>query len=142
MRFWDSSAVIPLCVDEAPTGSVKRLAEEDNAFVVWWSTPIECYAALTRRRREEIFTSADEEHARRLLLLLFEQWTEIEPGREVRETAMRILRLHPLRAADSLQLAAALVWANGRPRGHEFVCLDQRLRNAAHLEGFQTFPAI
>ena len=52
MRFWDSSAIIPLCVDEAPSVRVKRLAEEDSALIVWWGTPIECYSALARRRRE------------------------------------------------------------------------------------------
>lgn len=140
MRFWDSSAIIPLCVEEGPSVRVKRLAEEDSALVVWWGTPIECFSALARRRREELITSADEEHAQQALAVLFEVWTEIEPSREVREATMRILRRHPLRAEDSLQLAAALVWANWRPTGHEFVCLDQRLRDAAHNEGFTLTP--
>ena len=140
MRFWDSSAIIPLCVDEAPSVRVKRLAEEDSALIVWWGTPIECYSALARRRREEMITSTDEELAQYALALLLEAWTEIEASRDVREAALRILRRHPLRAADSLQLAAALVWANWRPAGHEFICLDQRLRDAAHYEGFTLVP--
>lgn len=59
---------------------------------------------------------------------------------EVRNQAIRLLGLHPLRAADALQLAAALVWADRRPRGHPFVCLDAGLREAAHAEGFSVLP--
>jgi predicted nucleic acid-binding protein len=68
-------------------------------------------------------------------------WTEVEPSQEVREQARRALRLHPLRAADALQLAAALVWIQGQPGGQHFVCLDRRLREAAQREGFLIFPS-
>lgn len=140
MKFWDASAIIPLCVDEPPTLRLKKLAEEDSALVIWWGTPIECYSALARRRREDIVTRAEEEQARSILSQMLEAWTEIEPSREIRERAGRILLLHPLRAADSLQLAAAQVWANRHPSDHDFVCLDQRLRDAAHREGFRVLP--
>jgi hypothetical protein len=142
MKFWDSSAIIPLCVDEVPTTRIKRLADEDSALVVWWATPIECYAALARHRREGMFTATDEGQAQRVLSLLCDRWTEIEPSREIREVAMRVLRLHSLRAADSLQLAAALIWAHGHASRHVFVSLDQRLREAASLEGFSVLPEI
>jgi hypothetical protein len=142
MKFWDSSAIIPLCVDEVPTTRIKRLADEDSALVVWWTTPIECYAALARRRREGMLTATDEGQAQRVLSLLCDRWTEIEPSREIREVAMRVLRLHSLRAADSLQLAAALIWAHGHASGLVFVSLDQRLREAASLEGFSVLPEI
>jgi len=64
MKFWDASAIIPLCVDQPPTPRLRRLAEKDSALVVWWATPIECYSALARRRREELFTQVEEEQAR------------------------------------------------------------------------------
>ena len=63
-------------------------------------------------------------------------WQEVEAGDLVRETAIRLLRVHPLRAADSLQLAAAFVAAEGRPSTLEFVTLDDRLALAAQREGF------
>jgi uncharacterized protein with PIN domain len=72
MKFWDSSAIIPLCVEEAPTARVKRLAEEDPALLVWWGTQIECHSALARRRREEIITREDGERAQHALTLLLE----------------------------------------------------------------------
>lgn len=69
-------------------------------------------------------------------------WTEVEPSEAVREQAARVLRLHPLRAADSLQLAAAMVWCQGDPSHGEFVCLDHRLRDAARREGFVILPRV
>jgi len=60
----------------------------------------------------------------------------IEPVDVVLETARRLLRVHPLRAADSFQLAAAFLAAEGRPSTLEFVCLDDRLVIAAQREGF------
>jgi predicted nucleic acid-binding protein len=140
VKFWDASAIIPLCLQEPQTALLKRIAEEDGAIIAWWATPVEVYSALARRRRENILSKADEDQARQVLAKLAEGWTEIVPSMKVREHAGRALLLHPLRAADSLQLAAALVWAGGHASGHQFVCLDQRLREAAHQEGFLILP--
>jgi len=140
VKFWDASAIIPLCVRESPSPLVKRIAEQDAALVVWWTTPVECYSAFARRRRDEILTRAQEDQARQAVLRLAAEWTDVQPSHQVREGAGRTLLLHPLRAADALQLAAALVWADGRVTRHGFVCLDQRLREAAQREGFEVLP--
>jgi predicted nucleic acid-binding protein len=50
--------------------------------------------------------------------------------------AVRLLEARELRAADSLQLAAALVWCQQRPARRNFVCADERLAKAAEAEGF------
>ncbi|MGH9800419.1 MAG: hypothetical protein ACRD82_08655, partial [Blastocatellia bacterium] len=63
-------------------------------------------------------------------------WDEIAPSDEVRTLAERLLRKHQLRAADSLQLAAALVWCNSYPKGRAFISDDGRLLIAAETEGF------
>ena len=63
-------------------------------------------------------------------------WAEVTAAARIRERALRALATHPLRAADAVQLAAALVAAEDRPRGHHFVCGDLRLREAATREGF------
>lgn len=140
MKFWDASAVIPLCVDEPPSLRVRKITEEDGTLIVWWTTPVECYSALARRRRDDTLTRAQEEQARHAVLRLAASWTEVQPSHQVREAAARVLLLHPLRAADALQLAAGLVWADGHAAGHGFVCLDDRLREAAQREGFAVLP--
>ncbi len=140
MRFWDASAVISLCVSDPSTPIVRRLAHEDEAIAAWWGTIVECYSALSRLRRQGDLTTSDVARARHLLDRLAESWSEVAPAPEVRDQAIRLLGLHPLRAAGALQLAAALVWGDRRPRGHHFVCLDARLREAAHAEGFSVLP--
>jgi predicted nucleic acid-binding protein len=95
---------------------------------------------LSRLRREGDLEASDLDQARHLLWQLAEGWSEISPGPEVRDQAVRLLGLHPLRAADALQLAAAIVWADRRPLGRHFTCLDGRLREAARKEGFLVLP--
>ena len=140
MRFWDSSAVIPLCVSDPATPGMRRLAHEDEAIATWWATVVECCSAFSRRLRQGNLDAADAHRAQQVLDSLTEGWSEVTPGGEVREQAVRLLGLHPLRAADALQLAAALVWADHRPVRRQFVCLDARLREAARAEGFTILP--
>lgn len=138
MRFWDSSAVVPLLVPEAASLSLQRLYEADPVVFAWWSTEIECTSAIARGQRlgrlhEEVVAEAFMR-----LNALQAGWHEIEPGDEVRESAKRLLRVHDLRTADALQLAAAFFVAEGRPSTIEFVSLDARLLAAARREGFIT----
>ena len=102
----------------------------------WWGTPIECASALARREREGTLTAADVTSAIDRLRELTDRWSEILSSDSVRNLAQRILRTHSLRAADSLQLAAAIVAAEHTPRSLEFVCLDVQLAGAANREGF------
>lgn len=137
MRFWDSSALVPLCLEQPRSEHAKRLLREDREMIVWWGSPVECASAIARLHREERLTSADERSARSLLDALSESWFEIQPGAGVRDQALRMLRVHALRAADALQLAAAVEWTGPSARG-QFITYDERLRAAAEREGFLT----
>jgi predicted nucleic acid-binding protein len=136
VRFWDSSAVVPLLVHEPATDRVLALLESDPDMLVWWGTPVECISAVARREREGTFPAAGVSEAARRLRALEKTWQEVLPADLVRTTAQRLLRVHPLRAADSLQLAAAVVAAEHDPASLVFVTLDERLRDAAAREGF------
>lgn len=57
MKFWDSSAIIPLCLKEKTSEAMKGLIKDDEDIVVWWSTRIECLSALSRRQREGVLSS-------------------------------------------------------------------------------------
>ena len=140
MRFWDSSAVVPLCVAEPHSANARSLLEEDPAVAVWWATRTECLSALTRRMREGGLAPAGYRAARRVLAALAETWVELLPSEAVRATAERLLAVHPLKAADAFQLGAALAWCGGQPSRHEIVTLDIRLRDAASREGFDALP--
>ena len=140
MKFWDSSAIIPLCVEEQRTDSVQAIVDEDGNLAAWWGTPVECCSAFARIRRENRITPVEEHALRGRIDALAEYWGEIDPSNEVRVLARRLLLRHQLRAADSLQLAAAIVWTGNQPEGSNFVCLDTRLREAAQAEGFTVLP--
>ena len=138
MKFWDSSAVIPLLVSEVMSGSVQKLYEDDPVMAAWWATEIECTSAIARRQRLGQLPEDVAAEAFVRLKALREGWHEVEPGEELRESAKRLLRVHDLRTADALQLAAAVYVAEARPSTLEFVSLDDRLLAAARREGFPT----
>jgi predicted nucleic acid-binding protein len=140
VKFWDSSAIIPLCLKEQKSETVKRLIEADEDIIVWWATKVECLSALSRRRREGGLDNNSELKAKAILSALSEEWSEVQPSELVRQRAERLLAIHPMRSADAFQLAAALIWAQENPQGLEMVCLDQNLREASHKEGFTLLP--
>jgi predicted nucleic acid-binding protein len=138
VKFWDSSAVIPLLVPEVMSVSVQELYEDDPVMAAWWATEIECTSAIARRQRLGHLPENVAAEAFVRLKALREGWHEVEPGEELRESAKRLLRVHDLRTADALQLAAAVYVAEARPSTLEFVSLDDRLLAAARREGFPT----
>lgn len=137
MKFWDSSAILPLLVREAASDRVRDIVSEDEDMLVWWGTPVECTSAVARRERDETMDAKTVALALERLRILIPSWTEVQPSERVRSTAQRALRVHALRAADALQLAAAIVAAGDDRATLEVVCLDQRLTLAARREGFQ-----
>jgi predicted nucleic acid-binding protein len=139
LKFWDSSAVVPLLVSEASTAALNDILSADRNMHVWWATEVECASSLARLERAGVAPDVIEAALSRLNLLK-EDWNEIAARPAVRTAARRLLRLHPLRAADALQLAAALALADGEPDTISFLSLDERLRQAARLEGFPLLP--
>lgn len=140
MRFWDTSAIIPMLVAEAVTRAVETIYRADPEQVVWWGTPVECMSALARLERDGALAAADVAAARARLDALASAWHEVQPTETVRRAAIRLLRVHPLRAADSLQIGAAWTAAEGRPETLGIVTFDARLRDAAEREGFAVTP--
>lgn len=136
MRFWDASAVVAVIADEPAHGAMMNRLDEDPQVLAWWGTSVEIVSALARRERENKLSAGEVTSALAVLRHLAGAWHEIVPSDTVRRTAERLLRVHPLRAADSLQLAAAITASGHDPSTLEFVCLDDRLNMAARREGF------
>ena len=136
MKFWDASAIVPLLVNEETTRRLQAVAAKDSAMLVWWGSAVECISALARLERDGMLDPPPMTLALQRLRQLSSGWHEIDPSDEIRETAARFLRVHPLRAADALQLAEAFAAAERRPASLEIVTLDDRLANAARKEGF------
>lgn len=136
MRFWDSSAIVPVLVEEPASERLRALAADRATPVVWWATGVECASAIARRERSLDLTPEDAADALATLDGLAERWAEVPPTEPVRDTARRLVRVHELRAADAFQLSAALVQSEGSPGSLPFVTLDERLALAASREGF------
>jgi len=136
MRFWDASAIVPLLMTEATTKTLQGLAAADPAMLVWWATEVECASAIARLEREGALDAPAVIDAFDRLKRLADGWHEVDPNDGIREAAVRFVRVHPLRAADALQLAAAFVVAERRPSSLEVITLDERLAAAARKEGF------
>ena len=136
MNFWDSSALVPLLVTEASSDLRRKQYDADPWAVVWFGTLAEIESSLIRRQRDGQLPADVEHAARKRLHEMTKQWTEVTPTTEVRARAIRLLRVHPLRAADAFQLAAALIFCREQPQHLPFLTADQRLRTAADLEGF------
>jgi hypothetical protein len=136
MRFWDSSAIVPLLVSEPWSRDMTGEYERDPDMLVWWASEVECVSALARLEREGGLDEAGLEAALRRLSALAGSWRTVEPVERVRQSAARLLRVHPLRAADALQLSAAEAASEDQPYSLPFVTLDARLAVAAGREGF------
>jgi predicted nucleic acid-binding protein len=139
MKYWDSSALVSIVVEEPRTPLLRTMRQEDPEQTVWCLSEVEIAAALARREREGA-DAGPIETAREDLSKLVRRWRPVSAVEAVRARALRLVRTHPLRAANALQLAAALVASDDKPEGMPFVCLDDRLRDAARREGFPVLP--
>ena len=138
--FWDTSAIIPVLLPEPRSAALTEALASDREVTLWWGTPVECLSAVYRRHRDSPVPAPLLTEALSRLRALVEDADAVSPTDEVRRRAGRLVAAHPLRAADALQLGAALVWCEEQSHGEVFVCLDDRLREAARREGFSLMP--
>ena len=142
MRFWDSSALVPLLIVERGTSVTARWYRRDPGVVVWMLTRVELLSALARRRRLNPGYAPAVAAARRDVFDVWERWSEVTAVDVVRRHAERIVENHPIRAADALQIGAALAAGEHDPALVEFVTLDEVQATVAEGEGFRvlTWP--
>ncbi len=137
MRFWDSSAIVPLICSESSSLLCNDWLRSDSVVIVWTLAGIEVVSALARKRRDKTIDRNDWVVARSRLSQLEEAWNEVDCCEVVKTRAVRLLDVHPLRTADALHLAAAIVITDEHTSTMEFVTLDQRLADSAEREGFK-----
>lgn len=133
--FWDTSALVPLCVHQGLTRRARALHQAYD-IVVWWSASVEIASALARLVRMKQLTPGELARAHQLARELADSWSLIQPTEVLRTQAAQLVDVYDLRAADALHLAAALVWCEHLPQGRVFLTADHKLREAALLCGF------
>ncbi len=136
MKYWDSSALVSLLVEECQTAARIELLVRDPSVVTWWGSRVECASALNRLHRERLINAVELNQCLERLETFAASWVEVDALDRVRNRALRLLRFHALRSSDAMQLAAALVASGEDPRTLDFVCSDKRLSEAAGREGF------
>lgn len=140
MIFCDSSAIVSFLLRQPGWDRLVEEIDKADHVLVWWGTGIECVSAIARLRRSNELDDAAFNLVMTRLDTIESNWLEVPPIDELRDVARRVLFAHTLRAADALQLAAALFAAGDRIGDLAFVCLDQRLCEAARKEGFSVLP--
>jgi predicted nucleic acid-binding protein len=141
MRFWDTSALVPLVVEESASAAMQRLLKEDDQVIVWMFTSVELLSTLGRLGRMSEGLADLLPGARAEILDLCKRWVAVTHVDGVRRRAERLVGVHPLTAADAMQLGAALLASGDQPETLEFVTLDQPLARSARLEGFRVVSA-
>lgn len=141
MKFWDSSAIVPLLVEQRHSKRVARLFQADPELVVWWGARVECVSAIARLERQGLIDGAAVSASLDRLKQLAVIWDEVQATQRLRSAAERLVRVHPLRAADALQLAAMVEVDVDGSRDLDVVCFDDHLTKAALREGFRVTAA-
>ena len=134
--FWDTSGIVPLCCFQPQSARARQTSRMYARQVVWWVTSVEAISSFNRLKRDGHLTPIECRYALERFEHLRQLWNEVQPTEELRHRAERLLSSHKLRAADALQLSAALVWCSNRPRGRVFIGADGNLSDAAEGEGF------
>jgi predicted nucleic acid-binding protein len=140
MKFWDASALVPLLLPEKESGYVLKVLKDDPEMLIWCTSRAEVVSALTRRLRDQTLASEHLQTAKKRFNRLLESVYQITSVEKVITRALRLLEVHPLRAADACQLASALVATQEDPARLPIICFDHRLNAAAMKEGFVVNP--
>lgn len=140
MKFWDSSAIVPLVVNEEETDYCLKTLSHDQEMLIWCLSRLEVMSALCRQVRDKTLSDTEFQKAKTRMNDLIERAYEVKAIEKVKQRALRLLEVHPLRAADACQLASALVASQEDPGRLTIVCFDQRLKKAAIKEGFVVNP--
>jgi predicted nucleic acid-binding protein len=140
MRYWDSSALVALHIEQSVTAEVRGLYTKDPEILTWVLSDVEVRSGIARLGRDGALDPSGVQTAIARAEALWESVHEISLVEAVKPRAKRLLGVHPLKAADALQLGAALAGVYDNPLGWEFVCLDRSLGAAARREGFIVVP--
>ncbi|HEY0371749.1 MAG TPA: type II toxin-antitoxin system VapC family toxin [Thermoanaerobaculia bacterium] len=139
MKFWDTSALVPLILAEPKSAEMRAIYGEDPTIVTSAFTAVEVGSAVWRRRHAHQISVDAHQDADVLFASLTTTWIEYPVVQDAIDAAIGVMSRHPLRAGDALQLGTALV-AAGAARKPYFVTLDEDLGLAARSEGFPVLP--
>lgn len=110
--FFDTSALLPLVVEEPSTPLCQRLWEDADSVVVSRLAYVETAAALALAERVDRVTDEQVSSAWDSFLELWPQVHVVDADESVIETAAGLTRPHGLRGYDAVQCASAVAIAD------------------------------
>ena len=140
MTYWDASALVALYIEQPRSFEVLPLAADGVRVTTWTLTEIEIRSALARLERESLMEPSSLKQASDKAAAHWTTFDVIAILDPVKVRARRMINVHSLKAANAVQLAAALTAVQDSPTGQTFVTLDARLATAARREGFTILP--
>ncbi len=140
IRYFDSSALAKRYVRAEGTTEVNRWLREAHPATCRL-TEAELSSAFARRVRDGTMSARARAAALDRMSVDFKKIHVVELVPALVSRVHELLARHPLRAADSLQLAAALLLANRIGSPIEFVVYDERLAKAARAEHLRVLGA-
>jgi predicted nucleic acid-binding protein len=138
MVYFDSSAVVALYVAQAISPNARRTRRTASAIATSWLTCAEVLATMRLLRRRGLLTTASEQLATSRFLVDWSSFQRLLLDRRVAAHIRRLLPAHPLKGADAVQLASALIVARRAADGglpFSFATDDRTLARAAVAEG-------
>jgi predicted nucleic acid-binding protein len=136
VAYWDTSAIVPLCCSQAFSAKARTLRRKFPHITIWWGTTVEVHSALNRLVQEGKLTTKSHTAALNIWQGVEAGARVVNPVDRVREIARGLPVAYGLRAMDSFQLAAALVWCQEKPHNRPFITADIDLSSAATQAGF------
>jgi predicted nucleic acid-binding protein len=138
MLYWDTSALFAFVIAEKHSGQIRDQVAKQGVSATYTAiiTPLEFESAIQRRLSERTLNLREADRAR-LFGVDFRKRAYLLPlDQNALDTALHLQKIYGLRPGDAIQLASARLGTDN-PSRVRFLCLDERLTEAAKLEGFQ-----
>jgi predicted nucleic acid-binding protein len=137
MLYWDSSALVASFISEQETNKVRSFSMNAGDLRSYTAiiTPLEIESAIQRRFKEQSITVKQIDEARLLTMEFRKKTYLVVADQNILDIALHIQKIYNLRVADALQLGSARAGTEN-PSKVYFLCLDEKLNEAAKREGF------
>jgi uncharacterized protein len=139
--FLDTSALVKLYIAEPGSDRLREAVAGGEPVAASVLAFAEIHATFARRRREELLQAAELEQLQLAFASDWEELTQVPVGSAVLELVPGLCERHPLRGADAVHLASALL-LHQEGLQVTFACSDRHRMGAAAAEGLVTFDPV